>query len=110
MGVTEVKGESRAGLCCSVTDAVDLEGLLEAVLHADDHVIEDSAARSVDGTALLLVVGTLDNDDVSVALEVENIGKLELKSSESSLYRDVVAFCDYYVHSGGNRYRISTYS
>ena len=44
----------------AIADADDLEVLAEALAHADDHVVDQRAGQPVQGTALALVVGPLD--------------------------------------------------
>ena len=51
----------------AVAHAHDLELLLVAVGHADDHVVDQGAGQAVQRAALALVVGTLDLED-AVAL------------------------------------------
>src|SRR6476620_3813740 len=51
-----------------VTHADDLEPLLVAVGHADDHVVDQGPRQAVQGTAVALVVGTLDLEGSAVTL------------------------------------------
>src|SRR3954447_5053330 len=50
----------------AVPDADDLELLLVALGHADDHVVHERAGQAVAGTALPLVVGTGHGEDAVV--------------------------------------------
>src|SRR3954470_20541149 len=54
----------------AVADADDLEALLVAVGHADDHVVDEGAGQPVQRAAEPLVVGTLDVEDVDTLLVV----------------------------------------
>src|SRR4051812_1103910 len=52
----------------AVADADDLEPLLVAVGHADDHVVDEGAGQAVQGPADSLVVGAPDVEDAGVTL------------------------------------------
>ena len=58
MGETKVHDEVLAFLLRSVADAVDLEGLLEALGHAHDHVVDERTGQTVQRAISLLIAGT----------------------------------------------------
>ena len=84
--------------------------ICEAVLDADNHVVEKCSCKSVKRTHFLLIIRTGDCDGAAVHIDGESVVELLRKSSEGSLYGNVVAVLNGNGNAGGNRYRCSAYS
>ena len=62
VGVTQVHDELVALFAGTIANAVDLEFLLEALGHADDHVVDEAAGQAVEAS-VQLVFGRTGNMD-----------------------------------------------
>ena len=80
-GVREAQGELEvlALLLHAVTDAGELELLLEALGNANNHVVDEGAGEAVAGTGLTLVVGTGNGEDVVLDVDSELLKDIELE-------------------------------
>lgn len=80
-GVREAQGELEvlALLLHAVTDAGELELLLEALGNANNHVVDESAGEAVAGTGLTLVVGTGNGEDVVLDVDSELLKDIQLE-------------------------------
>ena len=108
-GVREAQGELEvlALLLHAVTDAGELELLLEALGNANNHVVDEGAGEAVAGTGLTLVVGTGNGEDVVLDVDSELLKDIELELALGALDDNVVAV-DCHFDSGGNLDRLIT--
>ena len=103
MRVADVQNEVLAFLSCTVTDAVDLEGLAEAFGHADDHVVYERTGKAVKGTVDLLIIGTGDMNNACVEFNLHVGCHGHLKCALGALDGDMAAVdLNFYSCGDGN--------
>ena len=102
MGETQVHDQVLALLGNTVTDAVDVQLLLETVGDTDDHVVEQSTGQAVQAAVQLVIGRTLHGDRVAFLLNdhfrAQSTGQLALRS----LHGDHVAVGHVHGNTGGN--------
>ena len=96
-------------LLCPVANAVHLQRLFEARLHANDHVLEKRPGQSVQGAVVRAVAGA-GHDDLVVVQHHAYIGvDVPLQLANRTLDGDRQPI-DLYIDGGWNGYRLLTYA
>ena len=80
--------------------AVDLQLLLEAVGHTDDHVVDQCSGQTVEGTIFLRVVRALHMEDACVDFNLHLGNEVALECAFRSLDRDVVVLVNLDFNTG----------
>ena len=97
-------------LCRTVADAVDLQFLLIALGHTDDHIVQKRTGQSVKRLMLFIIGGTLDMRKPAVDLDRHFRMEPLRKRSFRPLHGNDIAIGYVYRHAGGDRDLHSAYS
>ena len=102
VGETQVHDQVRPLLGNTVTDAVDVQLLLEALGNTDDHVVEQGAGQAVNA-AMQLIVGRTFHGDRRTFLFNDHLRPQALSQfALRSLDGDHIALSNVHGNTGGN--------
>ena len=101
MGIPQVHNQVLALLLHTVANALDLQGLGEALCHANHHIVDERAGQAVERTGLLFVVRT-GYQNVAAFHGNAHLGVKALgQGTLGALHRHFAAV-DVYLNTSGN--------